>query len=332
MKKHKNKIIAGAVIALVLIFVYWWGGDAPGLRGLNMQTEDTAVTHIADKELVEGAAEPGDLPEGESKEAGISGKAGAEKNTSDPKKKFDTDREALSTENSVEEIPVRGAGRDATRDSIPQRSVEAPLTAEEKTAPEDSTVQNYYHNAEAGDRDYSQNKGMQLDEETGKDRYMTAPVPEGRPIPVEPDNVVISDRKYTCTLSVRCDTILANIARLDREKTELVPDNGVIYEEQTVTFYEGESVFNVLVREMKKNKIHMEFVNTPIYNSAYIEGIGNLYEYDCGELSGWMYRVNGWFPNYGCSRYQLKNGDRIEWIYTCELGMDIGRHNSAAGE
>ena len=40
---------------------------------------------------------------------------------------------------------------------------------------------------------------------------------------------------------------------------------------------------------MKKNKIHMEFENTPLYNSAYVEDIANLYEFDCGELSGWMY-------------------------------------------
>ena len=39
-------------------------------------------------------------------------------------------------------------------------------------------------------------------------------------------------------------------------------------------------------REMKKAKIHMEFRNTPIYNSAYIMGINNLYEFDVGELSG----------------------------------------------
>ena len=44
---------------------------------------------------------------------------------------------------------------------------------------------------------------------------------------------------------------------------------------------------------------------------GYIEGINNLYEFDCGEQSGWMYSVNGWFPNYGCSRYQLKDGDVV---------------------
>ena len=60
-----------------------------------------------------------------------------------------------------------------------------------------------------------------------------------------------------------------------------------------------------------------------------IEGIANLYEFDCGELSGWMYKVNDWFPNYGCSRYELKDGDKVEWVYTCDLGKDVGGDYSA---
>ena len=83
-------------------------------------------------------------------------------------------------------------------------------------------------------------------------------------------------------------------------------------------------MFNVLLRTCKQQGIHLEFVNTPMYNSAYIEGIGNLYEFDCGPLSGWMYAVNGSFPNYGCSSCKVKNGDSIDWIYTCDLGRDIG--------
>lgn len=138
------------------------------------------------------------------------------------------------------------------------------------------------------------------------------------------EDAIISNKELTCTLSVRCDTILNNMAALSPEKAGLVPSDGVILAETTVTFYEGESVFNLLSREMKKNKIHLEFVNTPIYTSAYIEGIGNLYEFDCGELSGWMYKVNGQFPNHGCSQHLLKAGDKIEWIYTCDLGRDIG--------
>lgn len=128
----------------------------------------------------------------------------------------------------------------------------------------------------------------------------------------------------TCTLSVRCDSILNHMDWLDKEKVELVPPDGVIYAEREVSFHEGESVFDVLLREMKNSQIHMEFENTPLYKSAYIEGIANLYEFDCGELSGWMYRVNGVFPNFGCSKYILKDGDKIEWLYTCDLGADIG--------
>ena len=55
-----------------------------------------------------------------------------------------------------------------------------------------------------------------------------------------------------------------------------------------------------------------------------IELVNNLYEFDCGSLSGWMYKVNEWFPNYGCSRYVLKNGDDVVWCYTCNLGYDVG--------
>jgi hypothetical protein len=163
-----------------------------------------------------------------------------------------------------------------------------------------------------------------IDPETGKDKYLTDPIPEGKPAPVEPQNAALTDKKLFATLTVRCDTILGNMQLLDKAKRELVPPDGVIFETATVAFYEGESVFNVLQREMKRAKIHMEFVNTPIYNSAYIEGIHNLYEFDVGELSGWMYKVNDWYPNYGCSRYELKDGDAIEWHYTCDLGRDLG--------
>jgi hypothetical protein len=163
-----------------------------------------------------------------------------------------------------------------------------------------------------------------IDPETGKDKYRTDPVPEGKPLPAEPQDVTLGDDVHTATLTVRCDTILSNMTLLDKEKQELVPADGVILETTTVTFYEGESVFNVLQREMKRARIHMEFVNTPIYNSAYIEGISNLYAFDAGELSGWMYEVNGRYPNYGCSRYRLRDGDAVEWRYTCDLGRDLG--------
>ena len=161
--------------------------------------------------------------------------------------------------------------------------------------------------------------------QTGQDAYLTDPVPAGKPMPVEPENQKVDEKKsYTCTFSIECSTVLNNLDDLNPDKLDAVPSNGVIYSRQTVTFYEGESVYDVLQRVCKENGIHMEASWTPIYNSAYVEGIHNLYEFDCGTGSGWMYRVNGWYPNYGCSRYQLVQGDNVEWRFTCDLGADIG--------
>ena len=179
--------------------------------------------------------------------------------------------------------------------------------------------------------EYEEINGMMIDTGTGKDKYLTDPVPEGRPAPVEPEDAEVSDAEYTCTLSISCATIPDNMDLCKEEKRELVPEDGWILKPMTVTFYEGESVFNVLQRTCKQQKIHMEFVNTPAYHSAYIEGIHNLYEFDVGNLSGWMYKVNGWFPNYGCSRYRLQDGDVVEWKYTCDLGSDVGGGSAVGG-
>ena len=132
--------------------------------------------------------------------------------------------------------------------------------------------------------------------------------------------------EYThhCTLYIDCKTILDNMDDLDPDKAELVPEDGVILEKVTVGFEEGDSVYDILLRELRARNIHIESTFTPIYNSAYVEGIANLYEFDCGPLSGWEYRVNGKFPNYGCSLYFPEEGDEICFLYTCDLGADIG--------
>ncbi len=161
------------------------------------------------------------------------------------------------------------------------------------------------------------------------DAYRTESVPEGKPQPQEPQEQTITPEKHTCTFSVSCASVLAQKDTLSASVKEVVPDDGVILPPLSLFFNEGESVFDVLARVCREQHIHMEYTNTPIYNSAYIEGIGNLYEFDCGAGSGWMYRVNGWFPNYGSSRYAVKDGDVIEWLYTCDLGRDIGGNYGA---
>ena len=134
-----------------------------------------------------------------------------------------------------------------------------------------------------------------------------------------------SGKTCSCTIQILCYTILDNMGDLTPGKDAFVPASGVILSTTRVQFTEGETVFEVLKRVCNYAGIQLEYSWTPMYNSYYIEGINYLYEFDCGPQSGWMYKVNGWFPNYGCSSYRLSDGDNIVWCYTCNgLGADVG--------
>lgn len=132
------------------------------------------------------------------------------------------------------------------------------------------------------------------------------------------------DGKLTCTLEVRCDTLLPRLDQLTEGKAALVPENGILLEAVEVEFEPGESVFDVFRRVLRAEKIHFEYVDASAYDSVYIEGIGNLYEFDCGPQSGWMFCVNDTYPGLGCSAYTLADGDAIAFRYTCDLGADLG--------
>ena len=200
-----------------------------------------------------------------------------------------------------------------------QQDSDAWMETEEET-------EEYFNMSDAKEdtRDYSKYEEKKV---TNQDAYQTDPVPEGQQQPVEPENAVIDEKTtWTCYLSVSCSTVLDNMEDLKEGKETVVPSNGIIYSRSAVTFNPGESVYDILYRTMKENRIHLDAAFTPGYNSYYIRGINNLYEQDCGDPSGWSYCVNGWYPNYGCSRYAVQDGDEIQWNYTCDGGSDLGRN------
>ena len=133
-----------------------------------------------------------------------------------------------------------------------------------------------------------------------------------------------ADGKLTCTLEIRCDNLLDKLDQLTPEKAALVPADGVLLAVKEVEFEAGESVFDVFRRTLREQNIHFEYVDARAYDSVYVEGIGNLYEFDCGPQSGWMYCVNDVHPGLGCSAYTLADGDAILFQYTCDLGVDVG--------
>jgi len=140
----------------------------------------------------------------------------------------------------------------------------------------------------------------------------------------------LSVKSPTCQMRISCETILSNMDLLTQGKESIIPEDGMLFSKDSIPIKDGDTVFDVLLSQMTENKLHMEFVKSPVYDTAYIEGICNIYEFDCGETSGWQYRVNGKFPPHGCSLEKVHDGDVIEWLFTCDMGRDIGGSNSVS--
>lgn len=115
------------------------------------------------------------------------------------------------------------------------------------------------------------------------------------------------------TLSIRCDVL--------KDKPNHIPQNGVILPETVFPIAQGDTVYTILTEAAQSQRIHLETSGGA--GMRYVAGIEYLYEFDFGDLSGWIYRVNGQDASVGCEQYVLRDGDKIEWLYTCEMGNDL---------
>ncbi|MCL2226819.1 MAG: S-layer homology domain-containing protein [Oscillospiraceae bacterium] len=82
---------------------------------------------------------------------------------------------------------------------------------------------------------------------------------------------------------------------------------------------------------MLRPELNIRSSGHPAWGGMYVEAINDWGEFDGGPLSGWMYSVNGIFPGFSSSLFYLQNGDRLEWLYTRNLGYDIGEGMSNLG-
>lgn len=126
-----------------------------------------------------------------------------------------------------------------------------------------------------------------------------------------------------CYVSIDCENILSHMSQLKESKKEYVPKDGIILKKTKVAVKPDTSAYDVLYQVCRDRNIHLEAAYTPMYGTYYVEGIHQLYEFDCGDLSGWNYTVNGRQPNRGCSKYQVQEGDVIAWRFTCDRGKDL---------
>ena len=79
---------------------------------------------------------------------------------------------------------------------------------------------------------------------------------------------------------------------LSAGKEGYVPADGTVLAVSKVEMKDGDSVFDVLKRACDLADIQLEYSYTSIYESYYVEGIHQLYEFDRGSESGWMISFN----------------------------------------
>lgn len=125
-------------------------------------------------------------------------------------------------------------------------------------------------------------------------------------------------RYVTCTIEIRCDTVLNNKSKWTNKKPfNIIPSDGVILDKMTISIQEGSKVYDVLMMATKMGNITIDS------EPNYIISINQLAQMDVGNLSGWMYWVNDVKPSYGCSSYKVLEGDKIKWQYTCNMGEEF---------
>lgn len=96
-----------------------------------------------------------------------------------------------------------------------------------------------------------------------------------------------------------------------------------IYPLKTIYVAKDSTVFEILSEVCRTENIQLDYEKNSVYGLAYIKGINSIYEYDHGDLSGWMYRVNGELPNIGCGYYKVSEGDVVEILYSTNIGRDL---------
>ncbi len=120
----------------------------------------------------------------------------------------------------------------------------------------------------------------------------------------------ITGEAITCSLSIRCDTVAG--------RKDFIPKDGIILDTVDIKLPKGATAMDQMTAAARLYKIQLDM------RGNFIAGINYIYEKDFGDLSGWMYRVNGEYASVGAPELVLNDGDIVEWLYTTDLGYDVG--------
>lgn len=127
----------------------------------------------------------------------------------------------------------------------------------------------------------------------------------------------------TVTVSADCRTALENMDDIVESinPISVIPEDGIVIAQCEVALNEGATAFDALTAAARNQRVSVDYVGS-VYG-VYVNGIGYIYEFGFGEMSGWIYRVNGELPNISAGKYELQEGDFVEFVYTCDMGRDL---------
>ena len=301
-RKTATTIAAAVAIAAALTAAFFFTDGPSEKKNREAALIQSTVSAIESNSYADVSAA---VPAQSSTEKSVS-RSTSEKEPSGSSFTSDADLSSYAQETSAEEEQQESVN------ASPENSLQESFSEEQS--------QNSYRQ----DTDISDTEAQELSEPLSEVQYSSKNAPESSAASESTEPQVTSDETVQqCTFSISCSALLDNMDSLKKNKRPLVPPDGVILSPEKYELADGESVFGLSKRICRERRIPFEFTVTPIYNTAYIEGIYNLYEFDCGSGSGWIYTVNGEKPSVGCSDFRLKNGDIVEWHYTCALGNDI---------
>lgn len=293
MNKKKISIVAVSAVVIVSLGL----GFNSIFKKANTLETDNNDTVVSDQSI-----ETGD--ELNTEEAKVDKTQTKKENKENKKNEDTTDSSSNSNENSSKSTKT-----DATETKKPNNDeVEKTDNSSEKPKPS--------NNEKPKPGNSSEKPKPSNNEKPKPGNSSTKPKPENNQTITSP-----KPENKTVTIAISCKTAINNGLN-EKPGFSHLPSNGVILQNMKVEFNEGDTVFDILVKITRKKGIHMEYRGSG--SNTYIEGINNLYEFDGGSNSGWMYSVNGVYPNYGVGAYKVKSSDVIKFNYTCNLGADLG--------
>ena len=301
MNKKKISIVAVSAVVIVSLGL----GFNSIFKKANTLETDNNDTVVSDQSI-----ETGD--ELNTEEAKVDKTETKKENKENKKNKDITDSSSNSNENSSKSTKT-----DATETKKPNNDeVEKTDNSSEKPKPSNNEKPKPGNSNEKPKPSNNEKPKPSNNEKPKPGNSSTKPKPENNQTITSP-----KPKNKTVTIAISCKTAINNGLNKKPGFSHL-PSNGIILQNMKVEFNEGDTVFDILVKITRKKGIHMEYRGSG--SNTYIEGINNLYEFDGGSNSGWMYSVNGVYPNYGVGAYKVKSSDVIKFNYTCNLGADLG--------